>query len=675
MTSHQVVCLQSIFLRPLRHSQIEDIWASSMTAISANVINGHNAMTRKRTTELVDDYQNHVTRYGYCSIVDCRKIGQHLELSVKGCCNYAELYVAMLPENRGNAVFSMDEYVRKARSGIPPEGHTQNDLRSNNLARERNKMAMWWQGFAEVTRNCLLLSTIKGVNRYFKTEYTFLKVWWLVSIWLLFALAVVQVREAFREYYSHDTTIKLRTSGLGDTGAMLPITFPTSTLCNMKPVHGTKQEEELVDYFVQLNKNISDMINQSKDTISDTYTFSELTKASAFFQFLGTEKAKKYGQPHENFLIDCVVTTDVPGLSYKCADVAIVSTVQIATYFSCVHIRITREVFEAIRPRKISAILHLNDDDSFIVPGTKVLESDVQESGAIVTLSSQSQIPDDTYESIRIQPGTNNVINMALSLRMRLENPYGDCIRDPASNMSFAYTSSVIPYTKQSCEEACRQNEITRACRCFSAATRAVFDQNQTQDMFCGGAYSTFDERFKTLRCSIEATKAVERKCSSVCPWECEELLVDTSISSSIWPRDAQQVSFYNAYIEGKSFAGRYDAYRDIRNEYLNTRNASAALHKLRKETAIPRTFAKVELTLSKLEVSVISDEIKMSELDFVTTLASLMNMYSGITLIVVVECFDYIFSLILYFFFPKNVVDDKPPRQPTSQVVTSIDL
>ncbi|ELT97682.1 hypothetical protein CAPTEDRAFT_206715 [Capitella teleta] len=489
-------------------------------------------------------------------------------------------------------------------------------------------MVGWWQDVVKVTKNSLLLTTIKGVNRYFKSEYTFLKVWWLLCIGMLFVVAVWQVNDAFQEFLSRDTIVTIKDSELGQAGMNHPITFPAATLCNMKPVHGAKNEKELFDYFMDVDKNISSLAKQRPLTTDDQSTLSELKTAAAFFQFLGKEKAKQYVQVADNFLVDCVVTSDTPVVAYNCSDVGEIRTVQIPDYFSCFIIYIPPDMFSKIRPRKITAILNLDADDNYINPGT--LESDMQESGAIATISSAIQVPDFAYSSIRIQPGTNMVINMALTLRLRLENPYGDCTPPSGSNLSFAYSSIKIPYTKISCEEACRQTEVTKACQCFSADTKAVFDMNQTQDFYCAGAYPNFDERFNKLKCSIEAMKSAKIRCLEACTRACEELQVSTVVSSSTWPRSSQLISFYNTYIDGQSFADSYAAYKEIEKKYLNTGNVSDTLDKLRKETTIPRNFAKVELKLSSTQITTISDEIKVTELSILSTIASLMNMYSG---------------------------------------------
>jgi hypothetical protein len=126
----------------------------------------------------------------------------------------------------------------------------------------------------------------------------------------------------------------------------------------------------------------------------------------------------------------------------------------------------------------------------------------------------------------------------------------------------------------------------------------------------------------------------------------CEEVSIESKLSISEWQRPSQQLGFYSAEIVGRSFEDQYSEYGEL-EKAATSENIEETLQELEKLTKITDDFLKVDVTRRTRTLAITSAKRKASQWDFMSSAASFMNLFSGVTLIVLVELIDYVIHIL----------------------------
>jgi hypothetical protein len=182
----------------------------------------------------------------------------------------------------------------------------------------------------------------------------------------------------------------------------------------------------------------------------------------------------------------------------------------------------------------------------------------------------------------------------------------------------------------------------------------------------CAGPFNTFKYRVEGAKCAQTVASQVSAECHSSCAVSCNRLEVKSTVSVALWPRPSQQLALYEKYIRGRPYDNKFEAYEKIYQEWLETGNVSATLYALGQNNWITKNFIMVEIIRAQLGVEIVADQQKTTGADLISTIGSLMNLYSGITVIIVVELIDFLYQLIIVIFFnQKEELDDKDKKKP----------
>lgn len=500
----------------------------------------------------------------------------------------------------------------------------------------------------EITKTSLQLTSIKGIGRALRMQYMSLKIIWIVFILAFFIIACYIIYLEGVEYFQRQTVINFFEKVPSDRSSENMETFPSTLLCNLKPVHIEDDESVfgVQDYLSSLHANITSYERIFKSSFETKVVFEKFYRAAAYADFIGRETAISYGQTLEDFIQMCTVTSSIGDSVYSCSEVAIIEPLFVPHYFNCFIICMRESSLMTLHPRKLSVVLHLNADEDYINSHYSLESNDFQSSGALVLLYTRGI--DLTNLGLRLHPGTLSTISFTMSKRKRLTSPYGTCVYQIDRDLLGVPDGTKMKYNQLSCISACLQEKISQQCGCFQSETRAVFmlsEMNQTQ---CAGPQRSFKRRMRTQVCALLASFQYDQECDQMCPKECEEMLLPTTLSTSQWPSYSQQLAFYEQAIKNKSYADKYAAYDKLLQE-LNKgeRNITDTLSELQKLTKIEKNFVKVDFVLSSSILTVVTNEIKVTHGSLISSVASFMNMFSGITLIVVVEIIDYIIHVI----------------------------
>ncbi len=145
-------------------------------------------------------------------------------------------------------------------------------------------------------------------------------------------------------------------------------------------------------------------------------------------------------------------------------------------------------------------------------------------------------------------------------------------------------------------------------------------------------------------------------KSFSNCPHRCTEILIDNEYYETDWPSISNQLSFYETVIKSKPYAHKFSAYEEIL-QYAKQGNVSQA-ERLLKETDLMRNnFIKFTYMFRPNKLSMLADVKQITITDLVSSLGGVLNLYCGISLLVIVEFIDVLVNCFCYCFItkPKN--------------------
>ena len=120
------------------------------------------------------------------------------------------------------------------------------------------------------------------------------------------------------------------------------------------------------------------------------------------------------------------------------------------------------------------------------------------------------------------------------------------------------------------------------------------------------------------------------------CPIPCHTVLYKTSVSHAAWPAFNYHQSFFERIIRNSSFQYNFD-------KYVSSTNTS--LH-----TAIKKKFLKISCYLGKSKQTVLLNSEKYSVSDLFAQIGSILNLWCGITIVLIVEIVELVSTMICHW-------------------------
>ncbi len=115
-------------------------------------------------------------------------------------------------------------------------------------------------------------------------------------------------------------------------------------------------------------------------------------------------------------------------------------------------------------------------------------------------------------------------------------------------------------------------------------------------------------------------------------------------MSAINWPRPSLYSAFYEKVIQDKPYAWRFSELKNVCTRYSNCSHNSH----LKQRHLIEDNFAKVSIVLGDNMHATVKDNVKVSVFSFLSQLGGALNLWSGITLVVLIEIMEFIFKLSL---------------------------
>ena len=199
-----------------------------------------------------------------------------------------------------------------------------------------------------------------------------------------------------------------------------------------------------------------------------------------------------------------------------------------------------------------------------------------------------------------------------------------------------------------SCISACYQKAVEEECKCIMAFYGATATKvNLSETPFCLDLSDEYDAIANRTEClhEVMATKYLE--CSEKeCHSPCKEYKYDKNSYSAKWPRKSQQIPFYYKYIEDFSYEPKFEIFKTI-TQLHEKGNISEVNRLLHQSTIIEDNFLKLSVYLSSIDVVTVSDHVGVTVYDLLAKIGGTLNLYSGISFILIVEVIDLIYNIL----------------------------
>ena len=180
----------------------------------------------------------------------------------------------------------------------------------------------------------------------------------------------------------------------------------------------------------------------------------------------------------------------------------------------------------------------------------------------------------------------------------------------------------------------------------MGAFTSTATYTNLSTSPFCLDLNESFGDVENRSACAIYVMQYAFVECTSHCHPPCREYTYSKDSFSAKWPRKSQQIPFYNEHIKGHKYENKYEMFEQIVHlkEYGNLTEA----YKLLQETTlIEDNFIKLSVYLSSLDLVTVSDHVEVSSYDLLAKIGGTLNLYSGISFILIVEFIDLFYNLL----------------------------
>ena len=210
-----------------------------------------------------------------------------------------------------------------------------------------------------------------------------------------------------------------------------------------------------------------------------------------------------------------------------------------------------------------SAILYIDNSIEVVMPLFVLRLQRSFAKGAVLTAHRRGSLP-NIDNGIILSVGMSSEVGISMTRRQKLPSPFSRCEYAPSMPVREDYA-----YTRATCKALCYQNIVISECGCADSLALLVPSQLENDINYC-----TWVDRSRILGDNIRSMANLSlclrylssqtSLCHDVCPDECMDHRYDLTRAEIEWPHPTSQIAFYDAYIRGKPYEDRFQAYANL---------------------------------------------------------------------------------------------------------------
>ena len=350
------------------------------------------------------------------------------------------------------------------------------------------------------------------------------------------------------------------------------------------------------------------------------------------------EKSRQLGHTKENLVVSCqLFPENVDELYLVEKDcLTFMNFYAHPIYFNCYMLRFNK----SYSPQSITLELILFADN--------FAHSDNAQPGTLFSQSALLIIFNmlESYheDQVRVLPGQNMEIDISLTYSEQLPSPYGLCLEKPLFDSIWSIDGQKVKYSKVGCFAAHSQHELLDQCGCVSHVAPVLGHKQGTS---LNLSYCSISSEF-ILNCTLTTLTSIYNETSVLCQEKCQQISFHMHKSLLSWLTLQETHSFYMTYIRNKSFEHWFDG--NISN--FNG-NEQKRLYDLIKDN-----FARVHIKFNLKEIIVYKEVPQFSFTSFIGQLGGILNLYSGVSFVIIIEVADFIMSIFCKCFKSRKIGD-----------------
>ncbi len=366
-----------------------------------------------------------------------------------------------------------------------------------------------------------------------------------------------------------------------------------------------------------------------------------------YFEYLGKAKVNNISHSQKSFIVDCkaLMLAGVVKEYFPCDQYYTIHEVITQYLFKCFVLRPT-ELALAHSIYGSSVVLYLDNFDFEWHKYFSYSSDFLQRKGVLLNIISPGHPPLGARKSMFFPPGTFTEIKLAYELRTRMGSPYGSCNTDGSVAHLYrnkTWAQQQVLYDEQSCVSLCFQQKLINACGCIDTFSTIHMDDTELLGYpYCSDVAMSADAFKVSRQCMQQNALSLVKQCGPLCPQVCQNAFYDVVSSNSIWPIDPIPEQFYAEYIRGRPYEFRFN------RELFNDSNMYNMYGKESEGTYLVRNnFMRIDTYFSENIIIDLKDEVKITMTGLISQLGGTLNLWSGITVILIVEFLDFFIKFV----------------------------
>lgn len=513
-------------------------------------------------------------------------------------------------------------------------------------------------GLANIVVSFFERTSVRGVPRIVRHKTWFLRLLWLIGVLTLLGIAISQAISIISEYLKNSKVTLLKEENVLSTFQNKEgLTFPSITVCNLNPLASNDLSDGFNDSTIMSFAQYGYMIEAylqyvNNPQMEDVKTYLRSTRG--YYEYIGAENATKMGHRKHNLFAQCDILFQAPStdrfkIPCNYSQLSLVSTPE---FFNCytASVDLSNYTDDMGMPTGLSLILHLDDGEELLKDTYDENNDNTQSVGIRVSVHTENSAPDLWYSAVDISPGGATQVMTRYSKRTRLGHPYGVCRDASNSNVElFDLRGNAVAYTALGCMSACTMNSVLNNCHCIDPSLLVIYQPVQGQYVTCGDSHN-LTAALGQLFCSTQMKKLSVIRCESDCQPDCKEVKYSRTLAAAKWPKKSQHLSFYERVIKDQEFGFRFEEYQTI-IDVFEKNGSDEASEMLDSMNLIERSFVKINMYLEDMTITHIKESPKVSLASVLSQVGGVLNLYIGISLVLVVEVLELFYHLLIALF------------------------
>ncbi|ELU14145.1 hypothetical protein CAPTEDRAFT_203499 [Capitella teleta] len=489
---------------------------------------------------------------------------------------------------------------------------------------------------AELRRFCETTS-MKGVSRAVNQKNSSaLRVMWSVAVFLLFGYVCYQSYMLLDDFFQYHV---ITSSKEGNPNLHMS---PVITLCTMRHIPASKQAQHPdVTSAAEYIKLIGDMMvcQDGEDCEHIESLRVELWSISGYISYIGLHNASLISHSADGFVLNCYLTV-ARGITIRtipCGDFFQIQRHYVLSAFTCFDFSRNPNSNTTVDGYVygLDLLIYVDSAAPYGLDSLHRMES--SKSGILGSISSHGVRDISSLEmtGFHIPIGSHVEVETHPLVRSREGPPYGDCRN---------YSDLKDLTGEQACHNKCFEKIISQMCECQEPESPISKETPLDDRPFCLDAKLPREAVIENINCRREAMRP--KTCFESCPPSCTEVRFKPQIHSNPWPGFDDMNDIYNSYIKGSAMEPKFAAVGDALS--LNCSSEFECLWKLNRASLLLKSnFARVSVKQVDRKVLYLVDSKKTTVVTLMSTLGGALNLWSGISAMLILEILEVIYRLL----------------------------